>query len=213
MDFKEFILIPEARYGPVPGAFGKPKGNRQSNRFQGINDRVAYGKSIEALVIQALIDNCGWNITPATPGQDKHQKIDGWVKFGDGAPLALQVKYRDTGDDILLEVVKVWHEEENLRQPGRDMVGKAEIYACLNSSGTVIYARLASEAKEKAQKLLDEFLQRMTDSQHPVKSHRNGDGEIKLVNDPSTRQLKINAYLNPQAFQKKSDCTLKAPIW
>ena len=135
---------------------------REKNRFQNIEDRVRYGKEIESKIIESLI-NHGWKISTASANQDKFDKIDGiLISSKDPMPVKLpapiQIKYRDTGNDILMEVC--WLFDGDFSKPiselltGRDMKGKAEIYVSLDQNGETIRVRLAKEAKENALKLL-----------------------------------------------------------
>jgi hypothetical protein len=135
---------------------------RQSNRFQNLDDRVRYGKGIETNILQALQSH-GWEIKPVSSKADKYDKIDGVIQSAPislpvALPAFLQVKYRDTGNDLLMEVV--WEYTGNFAGniedllTGRDMRGKAQIYANLNQEGSLIRIRSAYEAKDICKQLL-----------------------------------------------------------
>ena len=64
--------------------------------------RVAAGKKMELRIIDSM-NAAGFMVTAATAQEDLYQKIDGWL---DGQ--SIQIKYRETGDDILFEVYKDW---------------------------------------------------------------------------------------------------------
>jgi len=204
MDFKSFILLSEAS---TPGAFGNDPNmrlvpnDRQSNQFQDMNKRVNFGKDIEAKIIQAISENTGWKIDPASKSEDMHDKIDGWVHF-QGQKLPIQVKYRDSGDDILLEV----YNSERSGGDGRDMVGRAALYACMNKAGDTIRVRDASQLKMVAKNLKTQLME----SGKNVLSNRFG--QIRWTNDPSSGIKKIIAYLKAEAFTGK-DISLKKSVW
>jgi hypothetical protein len=133
----------EGRIISAGGAFGKDVAKmhqskpplqpleRDKVRFAQMDQRVRFGRSIEEKVVDALRIYAGWTIVPAEKSQDMFDKIDAWV-VKDGAKTSIQIKYRDTGTgDILFEV-------EKNGKPGRDMVGKALLYAVLNKEGNLI---------------------------------------------------------------------------
>lgn len=193
--------------------------SRERNRFQRIDDRVSYGKKIEGQIVKTLEQKYGWQINPVSVNQDKFDKIDGMViKTDESLPISLpapiQIKYRDTGNDLLLEVVKsvdlqkfysrVVSTAELLN--GRDMKGNAKIYASLDKDGKTIRIRLADEAKQIARDLLEKLR-----SSRSKFLDSNG-SQIRFVNDPHTKQMKINAFINPNSFSWKKDYII-SNIW
>lgn len=212
MNFKEWIN--EGRRGPAAGAFGNdrermhqnqllknPDAGRDMNRVMGFQQRVQFGKNIESKVIEALKRELGWEIEPPSAADDMYGKIDGWLVQA-GHKVGIQVKYRDTGNDILFEV------EKNDR-PGRDMKSQADLYACLNKSGNVIRIRLAAEAKRIAQ----EMFKRLQVSGSKVVTTEKG--QIRYQTDPENASIeKVVAYINPDAFTgAKKDINLSSAIW
>jgi hypothetical protein len=208
-----FKLWLEARIISAGGAFGKDPSRMQQSkssakpidrdtaRFAQFDQRVQFGRSIEQKVVDALRTHVGWNIVPAEKSQDMFDKIDAWI-LKDGTKTAIQIKYRDTGTgDILFEV------EKNGR-PGRDMAGKAALYAVLNKEGTLIRVRLAAEAKRIASEMHTKLLQ---SGSHSIKTDK---GEIRYQVDPSSGAEKIVAYIHPDAFTgAKKDVALPKSIW
>ena len=86
--------------------------------------RVQRGKTVEERIKDVLRAN-GFQVTDPTSAEDMYQKID---CFLDGQ--AAQIKYRDSGDDILYELIKPHDLGMSLQQnmklnPGRDFRGKA----------------------------------------------------------------------------------------
>jgi hypothetical protein len=173
--------------------------NFESNRFQSREERVKSGKEQEARILQAMIREHGWNINSASASQDKFDKIDGFLLSAPepppiSLPAPIQIKYRDTGDDLLMEVVWEFRNQQvNLDQllTGRDMKGLAKIYLCLNKIGTLARVRLADEAKSFAKKLLEGLLL------SGKKIYSIGKSQIRITEDPENRRPKINAYIDP----------------
>ena len=221
MDFIEWLAIDEGRRfrqrGPVGGAFGRDpgRGNLRKLKVQGQEEigrgaisgldqatRSAAGRSIESLVMRALAEVSGWNIEDATAQQDMHNKIDGWRVDG-GKKIPIQVKFRDSGNDIAVKV-------EWRGKPGRDMRGDAELYAVLDKSGYVIRVRYAQEVKDIARRMLDEFNQ----SGRPSML-RLDDGDIRKGYDPHDGYPIVMAYIDPEApgFTYKVNFRLPKVIW
>ena len=192
--------------------------NRNDHRFQRFRDRVNFGKAIEKKVMDALTNMFGWDIDPSTESQDMHEKVDGWIMSGDDRVgiltemTPLQVKYRDTGNDILMEVVKKWSDDMLDIPPescctGRDMKGMASLYAVLDKDGRIIRMRRVSEARSLAMSLFRRLLE-------SSKKCITLDGsQIRFTKDPSTHLPKVMAYLNPTSFNWKVDYKLDQPIW
>lgn len=207
MEFKEWLeeynkVISERFKGPVPGAFGKRQNT--SNKFDNINSRIATGRQIESKILDALRENLGWQIVPASVSEDKFDKIDGWiVEAGQKTPL--QIKYRDksSGSDIFMEVIKDYLH----KTPGRDMVGKAKIYVTLSNDGKLLMIRQADEAKKIANEMAEEFDKKLLINPNLTKLQTRY-GTIMISPDPATGVKKLKAYIDPNAFSWKKNITL-----
>lgn len=176
--------------------------SRERNRFQDINDRVKYGKAIESKIINALTKQ-GWVVSLPSSNQDRFDKIDGVLissqeSFPVALPAPIQIKYRDTGNDLLMEVC--WLFDGNFDQPvynlltGRDMKGKAKLYVSLDQNGETIRVRLAEEAKKNALELLKNLIKNRS------KVFTSELGQIRITRDPKDGRKKINAFINPDSF-------------
>jgi hypothetical protein len=220
MKFTDWIQIREARFGPVPGAFGgdsnrmrqkssdqfspgqQPQVSRMNVRFQDLKNRVAYGKSIEKQIFDGLV-KCGLKLEEPTTGQDIYDKIDGWWITG-GAKKPIQIKYRDTGEDILFEVEK----DIDNGIPGRDMIGKAEYYAVLNKMGGTIVMVRVSEAKEIIYKMQEQARKFGFDDRG---NFRMGGAMLRVRPDPRSGQNKLMAYIPIKMFkQVVPPCSMRA---
>ena len=209
MNFNEWLSIDEAK-----GAFGKQtpytslsfKGNlnhapnsadqtsnqRNNNKFQRFDQRVQYGKSVEQQIFNSLV-KCGLKLREPSNKEDMYDKIDGWwtTPYGE---VPIQIKYRDTGDDILFEVMKDY--EKNV--PGRDMIGKAVFYAVLNRNKTIVMVSV-SEAKQLIKKARDLAEIQGFDN---LGNFAWGNVMLKLRPDPATGQTKMMAYIPVHALKQ-----------
>jgi hypothetical protein len=220
-DFRKFIEndISEARFRAAGGAFGGGGGSafdfsrsakgdrmnpfsmdrRSANQFQNIDSRVATGKAMEEKIIGALRE-AGWTVNPPKPNQDKYGKIDGWVERG-GKWLPLQIKYRDSGDEIAMETILDFHPDQfhgSLMFNGRDMVGGAKIYACLNKAGNVIRVCDTDEAKAAAQEAVRLLSKEFNATGKRVASTPKA--EARITGDPASGRSKVMAFVKPGAL-------------
>jgi hypothetical protein len=223
MDFQEWLNVDEARWkGPVGGAFGRdrsrmqkkpepkpieaipelphapnpatpPPAKRFDNRFQGISQRVQYGKSIEKQIFDNLV-GCGLKLREPSTQEDKYDKIDGWWETPSGEK-PIQIKYRDTGDDILFEVLLDY--ERGI--PGRDMVGKAVYYAVLTRTGGNIVMVSVAEAKEMITAAQDAADLQGFDERG---NFRHKGVMLRIRPDPRTGQDKMMAYIPVSALKQ-----------
>jgi hypothetical protein len=173
-------------------------------RFGDIQDRVKAGRSIEKQVlevIEKIVVKSGYVVTPPTIRQDKHDKIDGVISR-DGISHSIQIKFRQTGEDILVEVIRPFTYEKVKAKvfDGRDMIGKADWYAVLHHSGRKIYWINASVLKRFIEKAIDNFAKEL---ENGIKLDHREDGiELKIVNDPRDGIMKLMAFVTPEKVSK-----------
>lgn len=186
----------------IPSATPTLPGQRQDNRFQDIGQRVQYGKSIEKQIFDNLVQ-CGMKLREPSVQEDKYQKIDGWWETPSGEK-PIQIKYRDTGDDILFEVLL----DYDRGIPGRDMVGKAVYYAVLTRTGGNIVMVSVAEAKSLIQAAQDAADQEGFDDRG---NFRYNGVMLRIRPDPRTGQDKLMAYI-PVSLLKQIVPPCKAAI-
>lgn len=168
---------------------------RNSNSQMRMDDRVNFGKDIEKKILNTLKNN-GMRITLASQKEDMKDKIDGHYADENGRG-PIQVKYRDSGDDILVEVMKDWHRQI----PGRDMAGTAKYYVVLSRDGKLIRLIEYSEIKSIVQTALKQLEHKGFDEFNNFKTMFNGAPvELKLRKDNYSGTLKLMAYINPKAL-------------
>lgn len=207
MNFLKWLSIEESRRGFAGGAFGRdsqrmqqtknvtlnhkpnevnPTQMRMDNRFQDASHRVHYGMGIEKQIFDSLI-KCGIKLRKPSMQNDMYDKIDAWWQIN-GVEKAIQIKYRDTGDDILFEVMKDYHRGT----PGRDMISKAQFYAVLSRVGNTIVLVDTNEIKTIVQEMKNRAENEGFDQRG---NYQMGNAVLKIRPDPRTNQQKLMAYI------------------
>lgn len=98
---------------------------------QNYANRVRTGKTGEQEIAKALQEVFGLTIEEVSEDQDRFEKIDRIVVSELGNRKTLQIKYRETGEDILVDVFEPFFGIDHPRTgKGRDYVSKCDLYAC-----------------------------------------------------------------------------------
>lgn len=247
MNFSKW-LINEGRNpgyyrGPVGGAFGKTgpkpqqKGARevgnythtrdQQSTLQNYDQRVAFGRTQEEKIVNAAKKNCGMEILPATANQDKYSKIDGWWNKN-GRRVPVQIKYRDSGDDLLFEVIKPFHSVpllgkfntlgRDVKPPGRpanefntDMITGAQYLLHLNQTGsviTVVELKPCYEIIYNMLKRVDDYGWTNPERQSLVTSR----GVMRVQTDGASGIKKVMAYIPVGVVRPVNQCNVEIKI-
>jgi len=157
------------------------------NNVTDYNTRITLGKSNELNIINYLKSH-GYNIELPTAHADMHDKIDGFIIPKSGGRLSFQLKFRESGDDIIYEIIKDW--DNNIE--GRDLISKAQLYVVVNRQGILsIFKTL--DIKTKAIELL-----KLADA-NPIDQSGNG-WQIKFRNDVAHGNLKLMGYFSTKLF-------------
>lgn len=169
------------------------------------SDRVRKGLQIESQIANSLRKS-GLVLEDSTNRQDILQKVDRWI-VKDGVKTPIQIKYRESGEDILFEVFDTfvgWNNPKN--KIGRDMEGIAAKYAVLIKGNiTVIPTQTAKE-------LIQEMLMEARQNGWSKKSmngatlyfrHNGYEMQLKLQSDPFDGRQKIVAYIPADYFQSQ----------
>jgi len=100
-------------------------------------DRVARGKALEKQIFDAvakMLEGTDYEIVSASQSADMHDKIDAYIRNKTNKKqLTVQIKGRETGKDIIFEIMK----DIDKGIEGRDMKGKAQLYIAKTPSGIV----------------------------------------------------------------------------
>lgn len=175
----------------------------QDFRHQRMNERVQEGKKIESAIVSNLARlfaaSGNGTITPAETGDDKYNKVDAyWDK--DGVRQNVQVKFRQTGDDILMELIRPFTGEADFN--GRDMKGTADWYTVLSKDGKTIYWCNAHKLKMVMEKVAKEYVALR-------KTGKAGDSvstnflTLKVTNDPADGVMKMVGFIKPMFLAEK----------
>lgn len=171
------------------------------------HERVSYGKAVEEKILHAL-RGCGYRIFPSSLHNDIHDKIDGYILLPDAAqPLPLQVKYRSTGPDILMEVTFL--DKGIILFDGRDFKGKAKVYACLGNDHQTIHLCMVDELKARAVELTNRLLLLSSDTV----SREEGYGEVRRVVDARSGRSKVILFVRPSDLRSHWQVTLPHRIF
>lgn len=182
-------------------------GSDQSQRF------INSGRRREGQIADALKEQHGLNLVEPTDGEDRYQKIDRWLVEGDKR-TAVQIKYRESGDDLLVEVFDRFHGWDHPRnKTGRDVVGDSKLYAVLRLDRTTVV--LTSAARLKA--IVNEMVRAAKETGWTVDKGTHskvlrffkagGKCELRVQADPNDGRPKMVAYIpaNVLIFENQAE--------
>lgn len=171
--------------------------------------RVRHGKERERQIAVALKNQVGLPIVDATEDEDKDRKIDRWIDYPEGR-IALQIKYREVGEDLLFEVYDKWFDWNDSRNKlGRDMKGDAKEYAVLLKDRHTVVMVPTKLAKDVIYEMLEAARQNGFQPSgwysstlryfvHDLKL------ELKVQKDPDDGRQKMIAYIPSSYFVAES---------
>ena len=170
---------------------------------QDARQRVDAGKKVEQKIIE-ILNKAGLNLSNPTNSEDILNKVDAWVDNGKNGKTGIQIKFRETGNDLLFEVYDTFvgfnHPNNKL---GRDLKGDAKLYAVLIKQKILMVEK--RQAEEVIQEMLDEarcngWSERNQSSQTLYYESNNHELQLKLQSDPSDGRKKIVAYIPREFF-------------
>lgn len=174
-------------------------------RFLDPRTRVRHGRERERQIADALKHQAGLPIEDASEHEDKHRKIDRWI-IRDGQPVALQIKYRETGEDLLFEVYdKFFGWDHAGNKVGRDMIGDAREYAVLLQDRETVVIVPTAQAKALVNRMVDAakelgFTHKSLTSETLVYNAHGKKLELKIQKDPGDGRPKMVAYIPASYF-------------
>jgi hypothetical protein len=179
------------------------------------DERVKIGKQYEASILKMLNEHrpvvCHtvfdkW--IEADEHDDMVNKIDAWAYSGLAGGKSVQIKYRETGSDLGIAVVRPYvdfetlaHQVENSEIPfDRDFGSTPDLYACLN--GSLLMVVEGEKVKKGCALMMNQFMKHGGFKGYNGFVHANYRGaELRLVTDKgagySEGQQKIICYLAP----------------
>jgi hypothetical protein len=168
--------------------------SRKVNIRSSRRTRTRVGLEIQRRVI-AQLRSLGEDILEARNDDEEGRGIDFWWKMDDGEYHSVQFKYRQSGDDLLYELLYDVDTEED----GRDMKGESEFYLWIDTHGV---GRLVKT--DLIRQLTPEMLKAYHD--RPYRKVIDGDGwqlwnlpERGEYNDAGVERIKLIAYVKPSS--------------
>lgn len=180
----------------------------ETNKYQDIDQRIQSGRVVEDAIkklLTPILQKKNYSIRDATREEDMYKKVDFFVKPpNSNVEEGVQIKYRDRGEDILLEIMKPFDESsDEIEFSGRDMRGISKHYAVLAPNRRTVYWCDADLLKEVAQELTKRFLNKRKTQNIMSYTHPNV-GELKITRDPNSNQTKLMGFFNPRIFAKET---------
>ena len=171
----------------------------------GFEERLAAGKRQEAAVIVDL-QRMFWSVIPATDEQDIKEKVDCWVRWK-GVSYSVAIKYRESGTDLGLALVRPWTGMEAYRELfvadalpyDRDFKHVTDLYAVAVPSGLVIVTGISvyRTCKEALLNLAEHGEDGMQDDAYALKVVTD-----KGASGHTAGQKKLIAYLKTDALER-----------
>lgn len=170
-----------------------------------VQTRVRHGKERERQIAVALRDQIGLPIKDASEYDDMERKVDRWIAYPTGR-VALQIKYREVGEDLLFEVYDRFFGWDNPRNKlGRDMFGSAKEYAVLLTDRKTVVMVPTQLAKDTVRTMTEKarkegftehgaFSSTLRHFIHGLKL------ELKVQRDPDDGRQKMIAYIPASYF-------------
>lgn len=208
--YREWLELDEARVKTQRGGWVNDiqaqQGSAIGTTGMDYNTRVSRGKYAEKKMKDALQTMHNINITGSGNEEDDirgdvDRGIDGY--WGGDRSQSVQLKYRDTGDDILFELIKPHDPFKPVAaqlstQPGRDWRGESVYYVVLSRDGRTIRKIKTADIKFILQMMLD----RMGDmTLETGQTHRFMGIELKAQEDRRSGVKKIVAYIPPNIIR------------
>lgn len=167
--------------------------------------RVRHGRERERQIAIALRDQVGLPIQDASEFEDKERKVDRWIAYPTGK-VALQIKYREVGEDLLFEVYDKWFDWDHVNNKlGRDMFGDAKEYAVLLADRKTVVMVPTQLAKDTVAKMVHEARTKGFTvkgyASSTLRYYAHGlKLELKVQKDPGDGRQKMVAYIPASYF-------------
>lgn len=170
---------------------------------QSKHERISRKDETERALKEHLKE-CGLWSHPGTTEQDKHDKIDGYLKTPKGGPgsgkHSVQLKQRENGADIIFEV------DDNIEVDpvhGRDYISKAFFFCCRDPHGNVALVK-TSDLRVIADRLLEQYPDRRLPGFDEVEGRSPqlsfGGAKFQNTSDPREGTLKLMGFFPKSLF-------------
>lgn len=166
-------------------------------------ERLAAGKAFEARIMEEL-KRSFWSVIPATDEQDRHDKVDCWVRWK-GVSYSVAIKWRDSGSDLGIAAVRPYVNHKTLHHQlvsatvpyDRDAQLYADLYAVGTPDGVTIVTGIS------VKRIVDAMLLYHAQTGYFSSNY----GELKAVEDKgatgyTSGQKKLIAYIKLDALER-----------
>ncbi len=183
-----------------------------------IDERIKQGKEVESYILSILQDieplvkvdgHSIGNWYESTSDEDMHGKIDAWAESLQHGLMSVQIKYRETGQDVGVAVLRPWDDDDRFKWGydyhalpwDRDMVNMADIYVVLIGSQLII---APGEVIKRACRIMVDKLRLNGgfNEQRAFTSRECWGCELRIVKDRgagySQYQHKVINYIKPE---------------
>jgi len=165
-------------------------------------ERLESGRRIEQLIYNRL-QQIGFNLRKPNSHEDMTQKVDAWYHTKENKRVGIQIKFRQSGSDLLFEVYDTFvdfkHPQNKL---GRDMIGCAELYAVMVNDELIVVKK--QKAIDAINEMMDEARCNGWSGGRETKTlYYESEGHelvLKMQSDPHDGRKKIVAYIPKQFF-------------
>lgn len=159
-------------------------------------ERVRRGREVELRILERMRES-GMHLTEPTYAEDAYAKIDAWWQDVSGSERkGVQIKYRETGDDILFEVYKDW----DRYVVGRDLAGTADYYMTVDrrGNGSLVPVKALKDKVHAALAAIERDGWTFPEREHYV--NRTEGIDVKIREDAYHGQRKCMAYVHPRSL-------------
>lgn len=183
----------------------------KQTQFLDNSTRVRHGLNRERQIANALKQQIGLPIEDATAHDDKKLKIDRWIAYPT-KNVGLQIKYRETGSDLLFEIYDKFFGWDNPKNKiGRDMLGEATEYAVLLQDRKTIIMVSVAAAKKTIEIMVNCAREKRFQCGTFYYKEDKHTLELKIQQDPRDNRSKMVAYIPAAYFRQAKVYTVKMP--
>lgn len=169
------------------------------------NERVREGKRGEAIIIRKLRE-LGYRIREPSPTDDIFEKIDGYIVNKTSTEEPVQIKYRQTGIDLLMETCFLTYPSgdeipcEKIVMNGRDVKGTAKVFICVEKDRRTIRFCDYSSMKKEAVRMTNHLLSMRKKNQTKTLYRETTIGQVRVSQDKCSKRSKIIFFCKPDTF-------------